>query len=206
MSDNLPISSDSETPPSLKSSSTEGEHAAMPVMEGEKPETGVSSSALLSTATLCCWCREFNFSRETLDHRYRPGGLDLNATFNTWGQLLSTAETCPLCKIILQGFEKRWAVESYFKYDFSSELNSDSEIFVSIWPWDEEKWKETRISFFVVSRNEKTTGHPINRLTECDLRAYQGKGDDKTEVRREGTSSFPLDGKLLSLTEPLLRI
>lgn len=116
---------------------------------------------------LCTHCLEFNFSRETLDPDHRPGGLDANAVFTTFGKLVESSTTCPLCKLILDGLERHFSQGN--QESLKHRVGNDSEVFVSVWRED-----ESTISFFIIPPEVKNPRHPIPRLTESSLRVYQG--------------------------------
>ncbi|EAA28747.1 HET-domain-containing protein [Neurospora crassa] len=139
------------------------------------PETeflAIEEACEVPTTKLCTHCLEYNFSRETLDPELRPGGLDGNAVFTTFGKLVKSSTTCPLCKLILEGLENEYAGDN--EDSLKDRVGNDIEVFISAWLGG-----ETIISFFIVPPEVKEPRYPIPRLTESKLRVYLDIGGDE---------------------------
>ncbi|KAK3495237.1 heterokaryon incompatibility protein-domain-containing protein [Neurospora hispaniola] len=137
------------------------------------PETeflAIEEACEVPTTKLCTHCLEYNFSRETLDPEYRPGGLDVNPVFTTFDKLVKSSTTCPLCKLILEGLECHFSERN--QNSLKHRVGNDSKVFVSVWLED-----ETTISFFIIPPEVKYPRHPIPRLTESNLHVYQDSGN-----------------------------
>ncbi|KAL0472923.1 heterokaryon incompatibility protein domain-containing protein [Neurospora intermedia] len=139
----------------------------VPTPETEFP--AIEEACEVPTTKLCTHCLEYNFSQETLDPQLRPGRLDRNAVFTTFGKLVKSSTTCPLCKLILEGLENKYAGDN--EDSLKDRVGKNSEVVVSMW-----LEKETTISLFIIPPEVKKPRHPIPRLTESNLRVYRDIG------------------------------
>ncbi|KAK3946587.1 heterokaryon incompatibility protein-domain-containing protein, partial [Pseudoneurospora amorphoporcata] len=121
-----------------------------------------TSGAFRATLTeLCDHCLNYNFSRETLAPWSRPGRLSVDPVFTTFGKLVGSSITCPLCRTILEGLESDFAKKDNQGFSLKHRVGKHCEILVSRWKED-----ETTMSFFIVPPEEKNPPHPAPRLTK----------------------------------------
>ncbi|KAJ4414578.1 hypothetical protein N0V85_003098, partial [Neurospora sp. IMI 360204] len=136
-------------------------------------ESDVSAAeSATPTTMLCKHCLYYDFSQETLDHEFRPIKRAKNAVFTTFGKLVDSSATCPLCKLILEGLE--YTLARLPQYSSKHRVGKDSEIFAFMWPRRSEG--EATIGFFIIPPGEKRFEHRISKaptIAESYLRVYE---------------------------------